>query len=307
MSEIVSSNNLTKIYSGKFKVKALEDFSISVMPGQVFGLLGQNGAGKTTFIKILLGVTKLTSGSYSLFGSKEYNHLLKQRIGYLPENVQFPEVFSARQSMEAFARFYEMESSLVKKRTDELFERLGLSKIADRKAKTFSKGQNQRLGLARALLHDPDLIILDEPTDGIDPVGRKEIRSLLLDLKSQGKTIFLNSHILSEVEMVTDSVAILHKGKLLRSGTLDELTHENTNYELRISRPLTQEEENSIIYLEKKSDNIYRYNGSDLERLNKIIDKVRILDIFIEEISLKRSNLEELFINTITADDRGNK
>ncbi len=307
MSEIVSSSNLTKVYSGKIKVKALEDFSISVMPGQVFGLLGQNGAGKTTFIKILLGVTKITSGSYSLFGQSEYNHLLKQRIGYLPENIQFPEVFSAKQAMEAFARFYEMDSSLVKQRTNELFEKLGLTSIANRKVKTFSKGQNQRLGLARALLHNPDLIILDEPTDGIDPVGRKEIRSLLLELKAQGKTIFLNSHILSEVEMITDSVAILHKGKLLRSGTIADLQKENTHYEVRISRQLTPEEENSIIYLKKIGENRYRYNGADLAMLNKIIDKIRILDILIEEISLQRSNLEELFINTINADERGKK
>ncbi|GAB1350365.1 ABC transporter ATP-binding protein [Ignavibacteriales bacterium] len=307
MSEIVSSSNLTKVYSGKIKVKALEDFSISVMPGQVFGLLGQNGAGKTTFIKILLGVTKITSGNYSLFGQSEYNHLLKQRIGYLPENIQFPEVFSAKQAMEAFARFYEMDSSLVKQRTNELFEKLGLTSIANRKVKTFSKGQNQRLGLARALLHNPDLIILDEPTDGIDPVGRKEIRSLLLELKAQGKTIFLNSHILSEVEMITDSVAILHKGKLLRSGTIADLQKENTHYEVRISRQLTPEEENSIIYLKKIGENRYRYNGADLAMLNKIIDKIRILDILIEEISLQRSNLEELFINTINADERGKK
>ncbi len=306
MSEIVSSKNLTKIYPGKIKVKALDDFSISVMPGQIFGLLGQNGAGKTTFIKILLGITRLTEGSFSLFGSNEYNHLLKKNIGYLPENIQFPEVFTARQSLAALARFYEMEPSLIKKRTGELFELLGLEKIADRRAKTFSKGQNQRLGIARALLHDPDLIILDEPTDGIDPVGRKEIRTILQDLKSKGKTIFLNSHILSEVEMITDSVAILHKGKLLRTGTIHELTHENTHFEIKLSRSLTLEEENSIVYLEKISEKLYRYNGSEVTELNRIIDKVRGLEILIEEISLRKSNLEELFIKTINADERVN-
>ncbi len=307
MTEIAGSRNLTKIYSGKGKVKALDEFSISVQPGQIFGLLGQNGAGKTTFIKILLGIISHTSGSYSLFGSEHPEHLVKARVGYLPENVAFPEVFTARQNMEAFAGFYGMDKQLTIKRTGELFDMLGLNKIADRKTKTFSKGQNQRLGLARALLHDPDLIILDEPTDGIDPVGRKEIRTILQDLRSRGKTIFLNSHILSEVEMVTDSVAILHKGKLLRTGSIDELTSETSGYEIKLSRTLTMEEENSVVYLEKTGENTYRYNGSDIEGLNRMIDKVRILDVLIHEIALKRSNLEDLFIKTISSDEGGKK
>ncbi|GJQ32023.1 MAG: ABC transporter ATP-binding protein [Ignavibacteriaceae bacterium] len=307
MTEIAGSRNLTKVYSGKVKVKALDEFSISVQPGQIFGLLGQNGAGKTTFIKILLGIISHTSGSYSLFGSDHPEHLVKKRIGYLPENVSFPEVFTAQQNMEAFAGFYRMDRELTRKRTGELFEMLGLSKIANRRTKTFSKGQNQRLGLARALLHDPDLIILDEPTDGIDPVGRKEIRTILQDLRSRGKTIFLNSHILSEVEMVTDSVAILHKGKLLRTGSIDELTSENSGYELKLSRGLTLQEENSIVYLEKTGENVYRYNGSDIEGLNRMIDKVRILDVLIHEIALKKSNLEDLFIKTISSDEGGKR
>ncbi len=307
MPEIAGSRNLTKIYSGRAKVKALDDFSISVQPGQIFGLLGQNGAGKTTFIKILLGIISHTSGSYSLFGSEFPSHLVKTKVGYLPENVSFPEVFTATQNMEAFAGFYGMDKELTRKRTGELFEMLGLTKLANRRTKTFSKGQNQRLGIARALLHDPDLIILDEPTDGIDPVGRKEIRTILQDLRSRGKTIFLNSHILSEVEMVTDSVAILHKGKLLRTGSIEDLTSETSGYELKLSRALTMEEENSIIYLEKSGENTYRYHGSDIEALNRIIDKVRILDILIQEVVLKRSNLEDLFIKTITSDDGGKK
>jgi ABC-2 type transport system ATP-binding protein len=305
MSEIVSCKNLNKVYSGKFKVKALDDLSLSVMPGQIFGLLGQNGAGKTTFIKILLGITRLTTGSFSIFGSSDNNHLLRKRVGYLPENIQFPDVFTAQQAMEAFARFYEMDTTTTKKRICELFEKLSLSPIAKRNVKTFSKGQNQRLGLARALLHDPELIILDEPTDGIDPLGRKVIRTLLQNLKSEGKTIFLNSHILSEVEMITDSVAILHKGRLLRSGSIFDLTKESTHYELHLSRSLTIEEFNKIVYLEKADEKIYRFNGSNIEGLNGIIDQIRGLNILIEEVILRRSNLEDFFIKTISADNKG--
>ena len=223
----VSTDDLRKTYG---RIEALQGVSISVEPGQIFGLLGQNGAGKSTLIKILLGIVKLTDGHAELLGRPAGNTEVRRRVGYLPEDHQFPQYHSAYSLLDIYGQMYGLSRPDRRKRAAEALDYVGLKKRADYKIRTYSKGMKQRLGIASAFFHDPEVIFLDEPTDGVDPVGRKEIRDLLLQLKGEGRTIFVNSHLLGEVEMISDRVAILHKGELKHIGTVAELTRQEGRF-----------------------------------------------------------------------------
>ncbi|MEX0824684.1 MAG: ABC transporter ATP-binding protein [Pirellulaceae bacterium] len=225
---VIETEDLKKHYrTGTIRhrrFEALRGVSLQVRRGEVFGLLGPNGAGKTTLVKILLGIVRANGGRASVLGTAVQNARARQRIGYLPENLRVDKHHTARSALRFYGRLSRMTSAEIQRRSDELLNLVGLSGRDVESVKRFSKGMYQRLGLAQALLHDPDLLILDEPTDGLDPVGRAEIRSVLGRLRDQGKTIFLNSHILQEVEMVCDRVAIMAAGTLRGVGPVDELT-----------------------------------------------------------------------------------
>src|SRR3989304_5850809 len=225
---IVETASIFKTYrSGVFKrvtVPALVDVSLSVDSGEIFGLLGPNGAGKTTFIKILLSIVHPTTGEATILGETLGSLKIKEKIGYLPENHRYPQFLTGYQTLHFFGGLSGLTGSALRDRALSLLDLVGLSEWKKVKIKRYSKGMLQRLGLAQALLNDPEILFLDEPTDGVDPVGRKEIRDLLKDLRKQGKTIFLNSHLLSEVEAISDRVAILNKGKVLKVGTVSEIT-----------------------------------------------------------------------------------
>ncbi len=223
----VSTDDLRKTYG---RIEALKGVSIAVEPGQIFGLLGQNGAGKSTLIKILLGIVKLTDGEAELLGRPAGDTEVRRRVGYLPEDHQFPQYHSANSLLDIYGQMYGLSRSDRRKRAAEALDYVGLRKRADYKIRTYSKGMKQRLGIASAFFHDPEVIFLDEPTDGVDPVGRKEIRDLLLQLKGEGRTIFVNSHLLGEVEMISDRVAILHKGELKQIGTVGDLTRQEGRF-----------------------------------------------------------------------------
>ncbi len=218
---VIETVELRKSY-GRFE--ALKGVSIRVEKGQIYGLLGQNGAGKTTLIKILLGIVRLTDGEASLLGAPAGAASARRRVGYLPEDHAFPGYHTGYSLMEFYGSLYGMAASERKKRIPETLELVGIAGRMHSKIKAYSKGMKQRLGIACAMMHDPDLIILDEPTDGVDPMGRREIREVMAQLKERGHTIFLNSHLLGEVELVCDRVAILQQGKLVREGTIAELT-----------------------------------------------------------------------------------
>lgn len=214
--------------SKRFKdVDALKDVTLRVGKGQIFGLLGQNGAGKTTLVKILLGLVRPGQGRALLFGEPWRKTDLRRRIGYLPEGHEFPGYHTAAGVLDFYGALYGLSGSDRRRRIDEALRSVELTDVAHRKIRTFSKGMKQRLGIAHAIFHDPELLFLDEPTDGIDPLGRRAIRDLMLRLKQQGRTIFLNSHLLGEVEQVCDRVAILDRGTLRREGTVAELTGES--------------------------------------------------------------------------------
>ncbi len=302
----ISAESLTKVYSDfvnkNLSVTALSDFTINVEQGQVFGLLGPNGAGKTTFIKILLGLARPTGGRATILGSQLPNVKVRERIGYLPENHRYPNYLTGEQVMSLFGGLSGMHGSEISARTRSLLKLVGMEQWSKMKVKKYSKGMMQRLGLAQALINNPDVIFLDEPTDGVDPVGRKEIREILKQLKAEGKTIFLNSHLLSEVELVSDRVAILDKGKLLKVGTVDELTITDANYEIGIANPPAESfhHEAAATVLKFRLDkNTLSAELKDTAELNRLIDLLRKHNTEILHVVKKRNTLEDSFLNLI--------
>ncbi len=215
-------------------VQALRGIQMQVRTGEIFGLLGPNGAGKSTLVKIMMTVVRPTRAEGTILGCPIGHKETMFRVGYLPEHFRFPPYLTGRQAIEFFAALTKVDRPTRKRRSAELLDLVDLTKWADAKLGTYSKGMQQRIGLAQALMNDPDLLVLDEPTDGLDPVGRREVREVLCRLRSQGKTIFLNSHMLSEVERVCDRVAILSAGKVVRQGTLEELTAGSECFEIQL-------------------------------------------------------------------------
>lgn len=302
----IAAEALTKVYTDfvnkNFSVTALNDFTIHVEQSQIFGLLGPNGAGKTTFIKILLGLVHATNGRASILGIPLPNVKIRKRIGYLPENHRYPNYLTGEQVMKLFGGLSGMKRTEISSRTKSLLRLVGMEQWSKMKVKKYSKGMMQRLGLAQSLINNPDVLFLDEPTDGVDPVGRKEIRDILKQLKFEGKTIFLNSHLLSEVELISDRVAILDKGKLLKVGTVNELTTTEVNYEIGIASSLPEafHHEAAATMLKFRVDNnIISAELKDTAELNHLIDMLRKHHIEITHIARKRSTLEESFINVI--------
>jgi len=301
MKTIIESQNITR-YFNRNKVKALQKISLSVEKGKIFGLLGPNGAGKTTFVKIILGILFPTSGSATLFEIPIQNYKARKKVGYLPENHKFPEFLTGAAFIDYCGRLSGMTSKEKRKQaSDELLEKVRLTEWQKTRTKKYSKGMLQRLGIAQALLHDPDLIFLDEPTDGVDPIGRKEIRDLLIELKNQGKTIFLNSHLLSEVEMICDEVAILHKGTLVTQGSVSELTTSNQRYKIDAAikdSTLLDQIQKKVSFVERVNNSL-NIDVSSSEQLNEIIDFLRQNSILIEGISPQKQTLEESFFQVI--------
>ena len=228
MENVVEIDNLTKDYETGFfrkkKVRALDGLSLTVRGGQIFGFLGGNGAGKTTTIKILMGLLFPTAGSAKILGKDIADVDMHREIGYCPENPYFYDYLTARELMNYFGEIFGQEKSIRSKRSEELLEMVKLDKKSwDRQLRKFSKGMLQRVGLAQSLINDPKIVFLDEPMSGLDPVGRREIRELIARLREKGKTVFMSTHILSDIEALCDEVAILRGGSLAATGKLDDL------------------------------------------------------------------------------------
>ncbi len=228
MSSAIEIQNLTKDYETGFwrkrKVRALDELSLSVEPGQIFGFLGANGAGKTTTLKLLMRLIYPTAGSARILGRDIGDLSMHGRIGYLPENPYFYDYLTAREFLSYCGELFGQNRLMREGRTAELLSRVNLEeKSWDRQLRKFSKGMLQRVGLAQALVNDPEIVFLDEPMSGLDPVGRREVRDLIASLRAQGKTVFMCSHILSDIEVLCDSVAILKGGRLAHAGSLEEL------------------------------------------------------------------------------------
>ena len=304
---IIHTSGLCKTYRGgvirKTSVQALKDFSLDVEPGEIFGLLGPNGAGKTTFVKLLLSIVFPTSGNGELFGKPLGNANARSYCGYLPENHRYPSFLTAYETLAFFGQLSGMANRILKDRIHAQLEFVGLKEWKDQKVQKFSKGMLQRLGLAQALLNEPQILFLDEPTDGVDPVGRKEFRDLFLKLRKDGITVFLNSHLLSEVELISDRVAILNKGSLVKVGTIDEIRGKESGHQIQIVGVLSVEQQQMArLHAElTTSDNgitsLFVKTDSDL---NRCIDLLRSWGIAIKTVSQQKSTLEDSFLKLIS-------
>lgn len=305
----ISVSHLSKTYrSGLFgahTVQALDDVSLDVPEGAIFGLLGPNGAGKTTLVKCLLGLVHPTAGDAHLFGEPAHRPEARRRVGFLPENHQFPEFLTAKQTLQVYGRLADVPREQRSTRISDLLAHVGLADRRNAKVRTFSKGMLQRLGLAQALLNEPDLLFLDEPTSGVDPMGRRGIRDLVLELRDNGATIFLNSHLLSEVEKVCTQVAILRNGTIVRKGTVEELTTVERVYDLvatRLPDKLLDSTDLSPSPKDPPSDpdlHQYRLQADDRGTLNALLDELRAHDVQIESITPLRRSLEDYFIDVL--------
>ncbi len=284
---------------------ALREVSLHVGAGEIFGLLGPNGAGKSTLVKVLLTVVKPSVARGEMLGQPIGDKKTLARVGYLPEQHRLAPYLTARQAVEFVAALSGVDRATRKKRAAELLERVGLSKWMDRRVNVFSKGMRQRAGLAAALVNDPQIIFLDEPTDGVDPVGRVEIRDLLIQMRREGRTVFLNSHLLGEAEQVCDRVAILVQGRVVKQGSMADLQKEGSRQELTVrwgaasARPLPFRGMN--IAPTVNADGSHQYVFSDLETAaaQPAIDAARAVGGEIISLIPMRQGLEELFMKVV--------
>ncbi len=306
----VEVSNLTKIYESSYKkrrITALTNFNLSVEEGTVFGLLGPNGAGKTTLVKVLLGIVHPTLGSAKILGQNINNYEIRKRVGYLPENHKFPPYLNGEDVLRYVGKLSGCTNDEINSRIDGLLKLVKMEKWKKTKVKKYSKGMMQRLGLAQALINNPDLIFLDEPTDGVDPIGRKEIRDILLNLKKEGKTIFINSHLLSEVELISDRVAILNNGLLIKEGTVEDLTTNKETYSIKLTDDIDKlwfEDNFKDFHLGNITANSFEVKVSDEKELNLLIDELRKAGKNIKEIVPVKTSLEDMFISLINESDK---
>lgn len=325
---VIDLRDVAKTYGRK--VQALRGIQMQVQPGEIFGLLGPNGAGKSTLVKIMMTVIRPTRAAGTLLGRPIGHKPTLARVGYLPEHHRFPPYLTGRQALEFFAALSTVDRQTRKRRVAELLETVRMTHAADDRLGTYSKGMQQRIGLAQALVHDPDLVVLDEPTDGLDPLGRREVRDVLLQLRDKGKTIFLNSHLLSELERVCDRVAILLAGKVIRQGTIDELTAGSERYEIEVSGaagaklrdglgsaigdrlvpgPQTPAaSDDTLLPLGRLSSGeavevegaVVRVVTGNAQRVQPVIDALRAAGLVIQSVRPVRQSLEDFFIQVVS-------
>jgi ABC-2 type transport system ATP-binding protein len=295
---ILETYELTKMYGDR--VGCLE-ICLSLGEGQIFGLLGPNGAGKSTLVKMLVNLLAPTSGSAKLFGRPLGDTEVRRRIGYLPEHFNYQPWLTANELLRFHASLCGMEPALTGARIAEVLELVGLAGKGRQKVGTYSKGMRQRLGLACALLNDPDLVFLDEPTSALDPLGRREVRQILLERKRRGKSVFLNSHLLSEVEMVCDHVDIINRGRVVRGGSMDELLSGATQVRMeidglseavvsglgQIGRNLRVEGSHVTLYVDSRS------------AIPKLVDVVAAGGGRLMALEPKRASLEDLYVELV--------
>jgi ABC-2 type transport system ATP-binding protein len=278
--------------------RALNKFSLEVQRGEVFGFLGPNGAGKTTAIHLALGLLRLTSGSGQMLGSPFGDHLVRRRVGFLAENIAFYPMSPAR-VLRLCGRLNAVADDLIRARTKDLLGTMDLESVATKRVNKFSRGMLQRVGLAQALINDPELLILDEPTSALDPAGRVLVRELLLALKRQGKTVFLSSHLLSEIEVVCDRVAIIQKGRVIRQGTVAGLLERSDQFEVA-ARGIK-----ACAFADVRSGN----DGLDIVKVpaadqRRAIEKIWAAGGEVISVNPVRRSLEEIFLE-LTADEEG--
>ena len=304
---VISTSGLRKEFGQKV---AVADLTLDMQPGEIFGFLGPNGAGKTTSVKMLLGLVHPTAGSATLLGRPLGDRLARARIGFLPEHFRFHEWLTAAEFLDLHGRLYGMEKSRRLEAVPRLLNLVGLGDRRQTKLKAFSKGMLQRIGLAQALLNDPDLVFLDEPTSGLDPLGRRLVRDVIKGLRQRGTAVFLNSHLLSEVEKTCDRVAFIRDGRVLQVTTLEAFDQESFQVTLRVGRPTAQ----LLIGLARfdKHAQVDGLNGryqlqlSNEEQLPQLASWIVEQGHTLYELSPHHLSLEERFLQ-IVGEDAGEK
>jgi len=309
LSPAIDVSDLRKRYRdglvGRRKIDALQGVSFAVGRGEIFGLLGPNGAGKTTLIKVLLGIVRATGGRASLLGLPAGSRDGRRQVGYLPENHRIPRHHTGNSALDFFGALSGLSRSEIHRRRGPLLEAVGLAPWGKTSVRKYSKGMLQRLGLAQAMLHDPALLVLDEPTDGVDPVGRSEMRRILQRLKSEGKTIFINSHLLQEVELVCDRVAILDHGQVLRHGTIAEVTAHRSDADVRLVVTATEPTIRSALAgisaelrpFEGQCEIVLA--GADQADVNRVVDRLRAAGVSLVSLIRTRQTLEQAFLGIL--------
>ena len=300
---VVLTADLRKVYRTGFwlnqKIVSLKSCSVKVYKGETFGLLGPNGAGKTTLLKLLLGIIRPSSGKGLLLGQPLGDRSTKQLIGYLPENPYLYDYLTGWEFLQLAAGLFQIPQSLQRDRIPQLLELVGLSLTDARKKpmRRYSKGMLQRVGMAQALINDPELIFLDEPMSGLDPIGRYQMREIILSLKAAGKTIFFNSHVLSEVEQICDRVAILSQGEIICSGSLNELLGSDNTYHIKGRGGDSEVLKQWIPNLAFEGDGTWQ--GTLQEDYYDFLASVRLMNGQIISMNLARISLEDFFMQQL--------
>ncbi|MDX2114219.1 MAG: ABC transporter ATP-binding protein, partial [Planctomycetota bacterium] len=274
---IVVAQNLTKIFKDfwlRDRARAVDGIDFEVRRGEIFGLLGPNGSGKSTTIKMILGLLKKSRGRLSVFGKPANDVAVKRRIGYLPEESYLYPFLNARETLDYYAKLFGLEQKVRERRIDELLEMVGLAGVQHRQVREYSKGMQRRIGLAQALINDPELLILDEPTTGLDPVGTRQVKDLIIHLGRRGKTIILSSHLLTDVEDCVDRMVILYGGKIRAQGTCADL-------------------------LESRERSVIETDTLDEATIAEIRSVLERRSVRMAGVSRPRQRLEDLFVSIV--------
>lgn len=309
---VLDLDGVEKTYRGG--VRALRGVSLRVEPGQIFGLLGPNGAGKSTLVKILLGIVRPSRCRGTMLGLAVGDLDARARVGYLPEHVRFPEHLTGLQAMHYVGRLMKVPNPVRRQRAAALLDEVGLAEWGKKRVGGYSKGMKQRLGIAQALVADPELVFLDEPTDGVDPIGRRHIREMLLKMRDDGKTVVVNSHLLGEVESVTDRVAIMVNGLVRRFGAIDDLAAGQIGYTVEFTpkpgvsvpdliRPLVVETGGGARLATGErvewADEMVRVESANAALVQGIVDALRAKQVVIRSLRYTRPSLEDLFVAAV--------
>jgi ABC-2 type transport system ATP-binding protein len=309
MNSVIEIENLSKDYEVGFwkkkKVRALDDLTLSVEGGQIFGFLGGNGAGKTTTIKILMSLIFPSAGKAKILGHDISDFKMHSRIGYCPENPYFYDYLTARELMNYFGELFGFDANKRKRKTEELLTKVGLEeKDWNKQLRKFSKGMLQRVGLAQSLINEPEIVFLDEPMSGLDPIGRREVRELIAELRTKGTTVFMSTHILSDIEALCDNVAILRGGRLAATGNLDELlteTGETQMFEINVKGVSAENLKDKIAQIAGATINT-KPNGANIQiseesDIDKILQITRQAGGKLVSVQPVKQSLEELFVD----------
>lgn len=295
----VAAQRLRKSYGN---VLAVADIDMTVSPGEVFGLLGPNGAGKTTLVKILVGLARADAGAAAIFGLPAGSLGAKRRLGFLPELFRFHDWMTATEFLEFHGRLAGLKRSEAAGRARLLLEKVGMAARADSRLAAFSKGMLQRMGIAQALMGRPDIVFLDEPTSALDPIGRRDVRDLIRELKTEGVTVFLNSHLLSEIETVCDRVAILNRGVVVAEGDLDSLLSARTlmvkvgSFDAERLRSAVED-----FGLASAQNGELLFNLVSEDRIPEVVRRLVNAGIDVHRVTLRADSLEDLFVRVVEA------